>query len=208
MKKTLLASALAVSSFAASAAPLSIQHLWTYEHTSGVTSEIPAYDALTRTLWVAGVVGVDVFNAATGSLLQHIDTTGFGAINSVAIHNGLAALAIENLADRTQPGQVVLFDTLSRGLAAGVNRIGVGALPDMLTFTPDGSRLLIANEATPTVYGGFDQAGSISIIDMASRTASTASFAGAALGGATCAPLAWILSLSTSRSTPPAPTLS
>jgi hypothetical protein len=29
----------------------------------------------------------------------------------------------------------------------------VGALPDMLTFTPDGRKLLVANEATPTAYG-------------------------------------------------------
>jgi hypothetical protein len=53
-----------------------------------VTSEIAAFDAATNTIWVAGVVGVDVLNAGTGALVQHIDTSGFGSVNSVAIKNG------------------------------------------------------------------------------------------------------------------------
>ncbi|MBU1222234.1 MAG: choice-of-anchor I family protein [Gammaproteobacteria bacterium] len=160
------------------------QFEWTASHTAGVTSEVPAFDALTNTLWVAGVVGVDVLNAGTGSLVQHIDTTGFGFINSVAIHNGMAAMAFESSADRTANGQVVLFDTASRALASGTNQISVGALPDMLAFTADGSKLLVANEATPTVYGGFDPAGSVSIIDMGSRSvAATAGFAGVPITG-------------------------
>ncbi|MCV5262551.1 hypothetical protein OFC55_33315, partial [Escherichia coli] len=85
--------------------------------------------------------------------LQRIDVTPFGAINSVAVHNGIAAFAIENTTDRTQPGVVKLFDTSTRALASGVNSITVGALPDMLTFTKDGSKLLVANEATPNTYG-------------------------------------------------------
>lgn len=171
---------LAVSGAAQAASPIGgFQFEWTASHATGVTSEIPAFDALTNTLWVAGVVGVDVLNAGTGSLIQHIDTTGFGFINSVAIHNGMAAMAFESSADRTANGQVVLFDTASRALASGTNQISVGALPDMLTFTADGSRLLVANEATPTIYGGFDPAGSVSIIDMGSRSVTaTAGLAG------------------------------
>jgi catechol 2,3-dioxygenase-like lactoylglutathione lyase family enzyme len=37
----------------------------------------------------------------------------------------------------------------ARGFYEGVLGLAVGALPDMVTFTPDGSRLLVANEATP-----------------------------------------------------------
>jgi hypothetical protein len=176
---------LAVSGAAQASSPIGgFQFEWTASHATGVTSEIPAFDALTNTLWVAGVVGVDVLNAGTGSLIQHIDTSGFGFINSVAIHNGMAAMAFESSADRTLPGQVVLFDTGTLTLASGINQIAVGALPDMLTFTPDGSRLLVANEATPTVYGSFDPAGSVSIIDMGSRSvAATAGFAGVPVTG-------------------------
>lgn len=171
---------LAVSGAAQAASPIGgFQFEWTTFNTLGVTAEIPAFDALTNTLWVAGVVGVDVLNASTGSLVQHIDTSGFGNINSVSVYNGMAAMAFESSVDRTLPGQVVLYDTASRMLASGISQITVGALPDMLTFTPDGSTLLVANEATPMIYGGIDPAGSVSIIDMGSRTvAATAGFAG------------------------------
>src|SRR4051794_13627873 len=76
--------------------PLSFTKLWTHGHTTpGQVSEIPAFDHGTNTVWVAGVVGVDVLDGATGTLIEHIDVTGFGFVNSVAIHNGTAALAIE-----------------------------------------------------------------------------------------------------------------
>jgi hypothetical protein len=58
----------------------------------------------------------------------------------------------------------------------------VGALPDMVTFTPDGRRLLVANEGEPNSYGlpdSVDPEGSISIItvnDGRSPTVATAGF--------------------------------
>ena len=120
-----------------------------FSHTGGQFSEISSFDAQTNTLWVAGVIGVDVLNARNGALIQHIDTSAWGSINSVAIHNGIAAFAIESSV-RTDPGVVKLFDTSTRALASGSNSFTVGALPDMLTFTPNGSKLLVANEASPT----------------------------------------------------------
>lgn len=176
IRRTALAVAAALLTFATPsfANPLSFAHQWTYTHTGGQTSEIASFDAVTNTLWVVGVVGIDVLNASTGGLVGHINTSIFGGANSVAIHNGLAAVAIESSADRSLPGTVKLYDTTTRSLAAGTNSITVGALPDMLTFTPNGSRLLVANEGTPNIvgasYAGYDPAGSISVIDMASRS--------------------------------------
>lgn len=182
MKRSILAVALAatfIPVLANAAAPV-VTKLWTTNHGSsglntGVTSEISAFDAGTNTLWVAGVVGVDVLNASTGALVQHIAASG---INSVAIHNGVAAFAIES-ATRTDPGTVQFYDTTSRTQTGSVI---VGALPDMLTFTPDGNRLLVANEAS--IGGGIDPSGSVSIIDMSTRTVSaTAGFAGVSTTG-------------------------
>ncbi|MEW6677401.1 MAG: choice-of-anchor I family protein [Pseudomonadota bacterium] len=171
-----LLSLVSVAGAAQAAAPLSFNKVWTFSHGS-VASEIPAFDGATNTLWVAGVTGVDVINASTGALVESLDTTAYGNINSVSIYNGMAAMAFENGVDRTLAGQVVLFDTNTRALTGGINQIAVGALPDMLTFTPDGSKLLVANEGTPTIYGGIDPAGSVSIINMATRTATTAGLA-------------------------------
>jgi hypothetical protein len=166
--------ALPVSVFAGERT-LSFTKLWTHGHsTAGQLSEIPAFDAKTNTIWVAGVVGVDVLDASSGNLVEHLDVTTLGFVNSVAIHNGLAALAIEAGApDRRRPGVVVFYDTRSR-LPIGAP-VTVGSLPDMLTFTHDGSKVLVANEATPnlaadTAYTTPDPAGTVSIIDVATRT--------------------------------------
>ncbi len=132
--------------------------LWTHGHaTPGQVSEIPAFDNRTNTIWVAGVVGVDVLDADTGALLKHIDVTPHGAVNSVAIHNGLAALAVEAASqssacpscDRRDPGKVLFYDTRTRLPSGDITEVEVGSLPDMLTFTHDGRKLLVANEATP-----------------------------------------------------------
>jgi DNA-binding beta-propeller fold protein YncE len=202
--KALLCAVLApLFSLSAMAAPTlsGAARAWTYSHSTagGYASEIVAFDAASQTLWVAGVSGVDILNARTGAFVQRIDTTAYGSINSVAIHGGVAAMAFEAPV-RTNPGNVRLFDTSTRSLLAGTNSFAVGALPDMLTFTPDGSKLLVANEATPTTYGALtsapgvfprtygpaalDPVGSVSIIDMASRSVTaTATLAGVPTSG-------------------------
>lgn len=169
---------------------LTFEKLWTHGHTTpGQVSEIPAFDSKTNTVWVAGVVGVDVLNAGTGDLVQHIDITSYGRVNSVAIHDGLAALAIEANPDRRTPGSVVFFDTRTRAPVRGVSQVTVGALPDMLAFTPDGKKVLVANEGTPnaiadTAYQTPDPEGSVSIIDVARRRViATAGFTGVPIIG-------------------------
>ena len=155
--------------------------VWQYSHAQGgiaaQTSEIVAYDEKTDALWVAGVAGVDVLDRATGQLLAHIDVTNFGAVNSVAIHKGLAALAIENGQDKTLPGVVVFYNTRTRTQNGAP--VVVGSLPDMLTFNRDGDEVLVANEGTPNPrptpagLSAVDPVGSVSIIDVKSRAVTT-----------------------------------
>lgn len=176
-------------------ATLTFTKVWTYGPTTpGQVSEIPAFDPRTNTIWVVGIVGVDVVDADTGTLVAHIDVTPHGAVNSVAIHNGLAALAIEapsmspacQSCDRRNPGKVLFYDTRTREQSG--DEVGVGSLPDMLTFTHDGSKLLVVNEATPNrtadaAYQSVDPAGSVSIIDMETRDVETATFQGVPISG-------------------------
>ncbi len=201
LRTALTSIALASIAATASAGALDdISKSWSYQHTGtgGFLSEIVGFDAATSTLWVAGVSGVDVLNARTGAFIDRIDVSAYGHINSVSISNGVAAFAIESSV-RTNPGVVTLFDTSTRSLLGGTAPITVGALPDMLTFTKDGSKLLVANEASPNTYGprladsnghrnygpgAQDPVGSVSIIDVGTRSVThTATLAGVAQTG-------------------------
>ena len=73
-------------------------------------------------------------------------------VNSVAVHDGLVALAIE-AAPKTAPGVVALYNASDLRL---LHTVPVGALPDMLVFTPDGQHLLVANEGELNSYGQAD----------------------------------------------------
>jgi hypothetical protein len=82
--------------------------------------------------------------------------------NSVAVRaDGLVALAVEN-DPKTHAGWVVFFDAAGDGTALGAVR--AGALPDMVTFTPDGSSVLVANEGEVAEDYSVDPEGSVSII--------------------------------------------
>ncbi len=87
--------------------------------------------------------------------------------------NSIVALAME-ANPITNNGSVVFFDT--NGVFQ--SQVTVGALPDMLTFTPDGNRVLVANEGEPA--NGVNPDGSVSIIDLSAGvlnpTVNTATF--------------------------------
>ncbi|MEE4301301.1 MAG: choice-of-anchor I family protein [Pseudomonadales bacterium] len=91
-----------------------------------------------------------------------------GAANSVDVDtaNGVLAVAIE--ADPSQePGYVAFYQTDGTFLSA----VQVGALPDMLTFTPDASAVVVANEGEPSGDYQTDPEGSVSIIDVSGGAA-------------------------------------
>jgi hypothetical protein len=79
--------------------------------------------------------------------------------NSVAFSHGVVAVAVE-ASPKTDPGAVVFFDAAG----AYLNRVTVGALPDMLTFSPNGRYLLVANEGEPSNDYTVDPEGTISVI--------------------------------------------
>ncbi len=129
-------------------------------------AEINAFDSASATLFVVSggsiLQAVDLSDPANPVLSELIDLGVFGGgVNSVAIKNGIVALAVE-ARTATDDGSVVFLTTDGQFLA----RVGVGALPDMVTFTPDGSKVLVANEGEPNADYSIDPEGSISIIDL------------------------------------------
>ncbi len=130
-------------------------------------AEITAYDPATQRLFVvnanSGSIDVlDLSNPSNPSQAFAIDASLFGGVaNSVDVSNGIVAVAIE-AENAQESGQVVFFDTDGNFL----NSATVGALPDMLTFTADGTKVLVANEGEPDDDYLVDPEGSVSIIDL------------------------------------------
>ena len=141
-------------------------------------AEISAYDPANQQLYVVnsthgGLDIVDLSDPAAPVLITTVDISSFGAsANSVAVKNGIVAVAVAGEAIDAN-GTVVLLD--ASGDVLGSAEIGV--LPDMLTFTPDGTKVLVANEGQPSDDYLTDPEGSVSIIDVATRTVRTADFA-------------------------------
>ncbi len=89
------------------------------------------------------------------------------SINSVAVHNGIVAVAIQAPV-KTDNGRMALYRASDLTL---ISAVAIGALPDMVTFTPDGNTVLVANEGEPSDDYQIDPEGSISIIDVRNAAA-------------------------------------
>jgi DNA-binding beta-propeller fold protein YncE len=154
-----------------------------FTHTDGQggagAAEIVAHDPFTKRLFVVnGVQGtldvLDFSKADQPALIQTINSTTLwaeaGGINSVAVNNGFVALAVQ-ASVKTNPGKVIVLRASDLSVAGSAE---VGALPDMLTFTPDGKTILVANEGEPNSYGqadSVDPVGSIGVIDVSGLSA-------------------------------------
>lgn len=132
-------------------------------------AEITAYDPDSQQLYVINgatntIDILDISNPTDFRFTSAIDIADLGGgITSIAIQGGAIAAAIEG-ESVTDPGSVVFFDTEGNVL----NQVTVGALPDMVTFTPDGTKVLVANEGEPDEDRPDDNPeGSVSIIDIA-----------------------------------------
>jgi len=145
-----------------------IRYLTSYNTKSGAgAAEIVAYDSATKRLFlISNPAGksdleiLDVSNPENPTTFRKIDMLAYGlGVNSVAVKNGLVATAVED-STRTNPGKVVFFNTNGDYL----HQVKVGVQPDMLTFTPDGTKVLTADEGEPAPNYSIDPEGSVSII--------------------------------------------
>ncbi len=158
---------------------LSLQKIGTFQGGGAAAAEITAYDPGSRRLFVVnGALGtvdvLDLSNPASPARISTLQAAGGGSINSVAVHDGLVAIAVEAPV-KTSPGTVALYR------ASTLQPLGsatVGALPDMLAFTPDGRYVLVANEGEPNDAYTTDPEGSVSIVDVRNESAPTVRTAG------------------------------
>ena len=145
-------------------------------------AEIVAFDPASRQcVFTNGdankIVYLNMADPANPVFLREVILTPYnGRINSVAINNGTVAVALEDITNKTLNGKVVFFNMSGQYL----KEVTVGALPDMLTFTPDGTRVVVCNEGEPLNDYAADPDGSISIISLtngvANATVATATF--------------------------------
>ncbi|MFN5324239.1 MAG: choice-of-anchor I family protein [Bacteroidota bacterium] len=163
---------LTVSLFAATPSlaqnPIDLRYVgrfYTGSFDQGAT-EICAFDPVTQRLFsVNGSNGnIDIINLsdpAIPSLITTISLVAYGGkANSIDFKNGILAAAVEGLI-KTDNGKVIFFDASGNYL----NQVTVGALPDMLTFTPNGNKIVVACEGEPNSDYSIDPVGVVAIID-------------------------------------------
>ncbi|AZA58417.1 choice-of-anchor I family protein [Chryseobacterium shandongense] len=130
------------------------------------STEIVVHDPATQRLFTISSL-TDVFdiinfsNPTTPTVINTINMAPYGGITSIAVKNGIIAAASPNT-NPQQNGSVVFFDINGNFL----KQVSVGALPDMVTFSPDGTKVVTANEGEPNDAYTSDPEGTISIIDI------------------------------------------
>jgi hypothetical protein len=142
-------------------------------------AEIVAFDPAAKQIYTVNAASgkVDIFNASdmtqpqlsgtldvaamlmNASVVNSVDAVG--AANSIAVHGDLAAVAVD-ANPKTDNGWVLFFRPSDQQYLAAV---AVGALPDMVTFTPDGTKVLAAIEGEPEDYT-IDPEGRVDIITL------------------------------------------
>ncbi len=130
------------------------------------SAEIVAFDPTTDKLYIANSIGakvdiVDLSNPSTPALLNSISITPYGNINSLTVHNGVVACAVENTNPQAN-GNIVFFD----GNGTFISQVPVGAMPDMITFNNDYTKVLVACEGEPKSDYSVDPEGTVGIIDI------------------------------------------
>jgi hypothetical protein len=153
-------------------------------------AEIVAFDKGNQRIFTvnADSGAIDVFSASNlsaPSLLNNINLKQMladesvvananlvGPSNSIAVNSTYVAVAVE-ANPKTNNGWVVFLNLSDLSYASAVE---VGALPDMLTFTKDGSKVIVANEGEPNDDYSIDPEGSVSVIRLPEFSLTSISF--------------------------------
>ena len=151
----------------------------------GGVSEIISYDSKNNKAWVVngatGLIDIIDLSNITSAVSSDMSATSidvkaivegkvegfiYGDMTSVSVHSesGYVAVALQEEAyDKNGYVAILKID----GTFAAM--FGAGVQPDMVTFTPDGSKVLVANEGEPrNGYGDsvIDPCGSVTIVSV------------------------------------------
>lgn len=169
------------------------------QNTTAGMSEIVAYHAASRSMFItvdsattkssfqrislanlgstALASPVTASNLTAGSVTSvsaDVNGAGFtaGGVQTLAISGNLLAIAVQ-ATPKTDNGVVAFYRLDALGNATYLKKVTVGSLPDGMAFTPDGSKLVVANEGELSVSfatDGIDPDGTISVIAVANGT--------------------------------------
>ncbi|MCA9168052.1 MAG: choice-of-anchor I family protein [Planctomycetales bacterium] len=149
------------------AAPVHLVPVGRYATGSSVpgAAEIVAHHAPSRQLYSVNtdknkIDIVSIANPRSPEFVREVSLADFGAIPTSVTASARLIAASVLPQDPHQHGQVVFFEPDGKLLGA----VTVGYHPDMVMFTPDGRRVIVANEGEPSADGQFDGEGSVSVI--------------------------------------------
>ncbi len=144
-------------------------------------AEIVVYDPVTQIIGSinadnGSLDAIDVTDPTNPRLFARV-TAAMGGLsgtpNSIAVHAETGRVAVVLEAEtKTDPGMVVIGDRagilgyINNGTLPEVAVIHTGALPDMVTFSPNGRYVLVANEGEPSDDYRVDPEGSVTIVDL------------------------------------------
>lgn len=146
-------------------------------------AEIAAFDPGTGRLFTVAGNAIEYYTLSNTGVLSAPTVIPYGLTlapgttalpNSVAVKNGILAFSFAIVGENNaqQLGKVAFYNPATATYIADVT---VGYLPDMIAFSPDGTKILSANEGEPNSYNqttSFDPVGSVSIIDISGGIAS------------------------------------
>ena len=141
-------------------------------------AEISAYNPSSGYLYTVGggsgaIVVSDLRDPAVAKVVaKATPADNSQTLQSAAVFGKLLAIAVQNTV-KTDAGFVQFYDLTNPALPVHINTVNVGALPDMVKFNGDGSKLLVTNEGEPNALYTIDPEGSISVINTSGYLAAT-----------------------------------
>ena len=112
------------------------------------------------------VTATNLASAITLSLNENTP----GDANSIAIDANKQLLAVAMAATNVGEAGQIAFYNIGGDTPVFIKNVTVGALPDMVAFSHDGAKVVVANEGEPNGDYSIDPEGTISIIDITNGT--------------------------------------